>query len=143
MPCTHCVVTHIRDCASPADECCRWSHRKLKLVRMLAPSQVKHILLGDCIAAMRFCLECDKQYHKASFQIGRALTAQGWSEEAVQQLQGLFSARNRFSINIWEIQGGSQAKVLLLPCRHVNPALCVSTSNGNQECSTMQCCRME
>ena len=81
--------------------------------------------MDDCIAAMRFCLECDKQYHKASFQIGRALAAQGRNEEAVKQLQSLFSARNRFCINIWEIQGGSQAKVmlLLLACRHINSIL--------------------
>ena len=88
--------------------------------------------MDDCVAAMRFCLECDKQYHKASFQIGRALAAQGRNEEAVQQLQSLFSARNRFCINIWEIQGGSQAKVLLmLACRQVNSRLCIYVWDGD------------
>ena len=79
--------------------------------------------MADCIAAMRFCLECDKQYHKAAFQIGRALAAQGHHEEAVLQLQGLFYARHRFCINMWEIQGGPEAKVLLLACTHVEIAL--------------------
>ena len=73
--------------------------------------QVKHILISDCIAAMQFCLECDKGYHKAAFQIAKALVAQGRKEEAVQQLQGLFSKpRHVFCINIWKIIGGPEVK---------------------------------
>ena len=61
---------------------------------------------------MQFCLDTDKRYHKAAFQIGRAWAAQGSTEEAVEELQDLFSnARLKFCINIWEIQGGPEAKV--------------------------------
>lgn len=137
MNCAQLIVTHVCDCALPANECCRLCHRNLELMRCWHSLQVKHILMRDCIAAMRFCLECDKQFHKASFQIGRALAAQGRKEEAVQQLRGLFSARNRFGINIWEIQGGPQAKVLLLAGINVSLALRVSASNGDQEYSTI------
>ena len=60
---------------------------------------------------MQFCLECDKGYHKAAFQIAKALVAQGRKKEAVQQLQGLFSKpRHVFCINIWEIIGGPEVK---------------------------------
>ena len=63
---------------------------------------------------MQFCLDTDKRYHKAAFQIGRAQAAQGRTEEAVEELQDLFSnARLKFCINIWEIQGGPEAKVVL------------------------------
>lgn len=82
--------------------------------RVLNALQVREILIADCMAAMRFCLECDKGYHKAAFQIARALAAQGRKEDAVQQLQGLFSGRSKFCISIWEIRGGSEAKVLPL-----------------------------
>ena len=61
---------------------------------------------------MQFCLDTDKRYHKAAFQIGRARAAQHRTEEAVEELQDLFSsARLKFCINIWEIQGGPEAKV--------------------------------
>ena len=66
----------------------------------------------DCYSAMQFCLDTDKRYHKAAFQIGRARAAQGRTDEAVEELQDLFSnARLKFCINIWEIQGGPEAKV--------------------------------
>ena len=74
--------------------------------------QVRQILILDCCSAMQFCLDMDKRYHKAAFQIGRAWAAQGRIEEAVEELQDLFSnARLKFCINIWEIQGGPEAKV--------------------------------
>ena len=74
--------------------------------------QVQHILILDCYSAMQFCLDTDKRYHKAAFQIGRARAAQGRTEEAMEELQDLFSnARLKFCINIWEIQGGPEAKV--------------------------------
>ena len=76
--------------------------------------EVREILIADCMAAMQFCLECDKGYHKAAFQIARALAAQGRKEDAVQQLQGLFSGRSKFCISIWEIRGGPEVKVLPL-----------------------------
>lgn len=84
---------------------------------MRALLQVKHILISDCITAMHFCLECDRRYHKAAFQIGMALAAQGKELEAVKQLQGLFSSpRHKFCINIWEIQGGPDVKVIFTAC---------------------------
>ena len=92
-----------------------WQYKKNRLARSVRNAlQVRHILMLDCDSAMRFCLDMDKRYHKAAFQIGRARAAQGRTEEAMRELQDLFSnARLKFCINIWEIQGGPEAKVRL------------------------------
>lgn len=64
------------------------------------------------MAAMRFVLEKNKDYHRAHYQLARALASQGKLQEAAEQLRALFSTAKRpFCINMWEIADPADAKV--------------------------------
>jgi hypothetical protein len=74
-------------------------------------------LMQDCTAAMHFCLDKHKDYHRARYQLARVLQAQGRLGEAIEQLRALFSSGKRsFCINMWEISdNNAETKVQANP----------------------------
>ena len=62
------------------------------------------ILRNDCIAAMRWCLEKDKYFHKATWALSKAAMAQGDTNLAHLELTRLFgNAKHLFAVNIYQI----------------------------------------
>ncbi len=84
--------------------------------------QAVDILVDDCMAAMQFFLERNKDYHRANYQIARALRARGRHAEAAAQLRALFSTTKRpFWINMWEITDPTDAKACPPLVLHSSP----------------------
>ena len=74
--------------------------------------QVKDVLVHDCMCAMEFCLDSDKEYHKALYQIARTLAAQGKPDEAKGRLEQLFSRpRHKFNFFMEFIQENHQVTI--------------------------------
>ena len=73
-------------------------------------------LLEDCLQALAFCLEEDKNFHKARYRLGMAYKAQARYEDALQELRVLFQKNKNslFSINVWDMGDHADAQVSVL-----------------------------
>jgi len=71
-------------------------------MRAAPPRQA--LLAADCTEALRFCLECDRGFHRARFALAAAAEAAGDAAGAAAELRVLFSsARRAFTIALQPI----------------------------------------
>ncbi len=78
--------------------------------------QVTHPLHTDCMHALQWCLDADKQYHKARRRIATLQAAQGCTQEALNTLRHCFSRAGRasFVLNMAPLQADSTGGAVCL-----------------------------
>ena len=53
------------------------------------------MLRDDCVAALKFCLDWSKRFHKARHRLARTYEAEGDLEKAVEEMRHLFQKGRR------------------------------------------------
>lgn len=73
--------------------------------------QAAAVLKGDCVEALMWCLEADKQYHKARRRLATLQAADGQHGEALATLRHCFTRPGRltFALNMTQLQADATA----------------------------------
>jgi hypothetical protein len=86
------------------------------------------LLAADCTEALRFCLECDRGFHRARFALAAAAEAAGDAAGAAAELRMLFSsARRAFTIAMQPI---AQSKAWRRLCWGARGQVCMVDAWG-------------